>query len=76
MLAALVVVVREVFLSPAKKKKDCKVNFKVAFKNSEWKETFFVLNDFGSGKNVGFGRDDGTREDREPDFLGVSSPIS
>ena len=72
MLAALVVVVREVFLAPARKQS----KYKMSSKNPECKETFFVLNDFGSGKNVGFGRDDGTREDREPDFLGVSSPIS
>ena len=38
--------------------------------------TFLVENDLGSGKNVGFGKDDGTKIDRSKlDFFGVSSPI-
>jgi hypothetical protein len=38
--------------------------------------TFFVENDLGSGKNVGFGKEDGTVIERSKlDFFGVSSPI-
>jgi hypothetical protein len=38
--------------------------------------TFLVENDFGSGKNVGFGKEDGTVIERSKlDFFGVSSPI-
>ena len=38
--------------------------------------TFLVENDLGSGKNVGFGKEDGTVIERSKlDFFGVSSPI-
>ena len=38
--------------------------------------TFLVEKDFGSGKNVGLGKDDGTVIERSKlDFFGVSSPI-
>jgi hypothetical protein len=38
--------------------------------------SFLVENDLGSGKNVGFGKEDGTVIERSKlDFFGVSSPI-